>query len=234
MLKYFFKLNQPFETYEEENFCNHFKTSADLKNVLYKPDSWPQNFKKVKGIKFSNVSFSKKVIEQVTFTDCEFTDCLFIGTTFAKVEFHRCKFLNCNFYKAKIVECYWDPVSVRFDKSYKKNFANLGVDTFQQLMKNADNMDQPDFAMNADIEFRRWKRAQLKYDLEANKFGKLQYASLFAKSFIYEWLCGFGYRPVNFIISTLVVFTLISILNVYLLYLYPLALLHTVPRRSAA
>ena len=153
------------------------------------------------------------MIKSVTFTNCNFEDCLFIGTTFDNVHFHNCHFTNCNFFKAEIVECYFDPNSVRFDNSYKKTAANIGVQFFQQLLENSSRTRQPFFEIDADIMFRRWKRAQLRYDYSQNKIGGPKFAISYARSWLYELLCGFGYRPLRFAAWTIVLFLLVAIVN---------------------
>lgn len=218
MLENFFKLdNSPLEFRTVDELTKHFQVSTDLQNVIYYPDTWPQSLSKMKGATFKNVSLSKKKFEKVTFVDCRFEDCLFIGTSFEEVQFHRCTFKNCNFYKAKINKCYWDPITVCFDKVYKESHSNLGVEFFQQLMKNAQQEDQSTHLMNADIEFRRWKRAQLKYEKKEGHLGNWGYYTKFLCSYIYELLCGFGYKPFRFIISTILLFIFISIVNTFFL-----------------
>jgi hypothetical protein len=219
MLNDFFKLNEPYERFGEDQLVQHFKTANDIKDVLYQPDVWP-NFKalrKVKGKKFTNVSFSKTQIEKITFHNCEFKDCLFIGTQFVEVHFIDCKFTDCNFYKATIEKCYWNPTSVSYSKGYKKTHANLGVILFQSLMKNADTMDQPEWFRLADMEFLRWKRAQLKFDVNEKKIGKLEYWKKYLMDILYERILGYGYRPLYFILVTISGFLFVSAFNFYAL-----------------
>src|SRR5262249_22001753 len=160
----FFKLDVPFETFDEARLIQHFQISNDLRNVLYEPAEWPTGLRRITNRTFKNVSLSKKVISAVTFRGCHFEDCLFIGTTFDDVHFHKCSFINCNFFKTEIIDCYFDPKSVRFNRSYKKTAANIGVQFFQQLLENSSRTRQPFFEIDADIRFRQWKRAQLRYD----------------------------------------------------------------------
>jgi len=71
--------------------------------------------------------------------------------------------------------------------------------------------------MNADIELRRWKRWQLKYDKSIGKIGKIDLAIKYSFSVIYEWLTGFGYKPWRFAFSTIILFTVSSIINMNVL-----------------
>jgi hypothetical protein len=213
MLDAFFQLNTPFETYDESRLVQHFKTSNDLRNVLYEPSEWPKELRRIGRATFQNVSLSKKTIAAVTFTDCRFEDCLFIGTTFDNVHFHNCRFVNCNFFKVRIVECYLDPKSVRFDKKYRQEAANIGVHLFQQLLENSSRTKQPFFEIDADIRFRQWKRAQLWYDRSTNKISTGELAISYVRSGLYELFCGFGYRPLRFAGWTIILFSLVAMIN---------------------
>lgn len=213
MLSDFFKLNPPFEVFDELKLVNHFKTSHDLRSVLYQPDTWPRKPKQFKQMSFSNVSFSKTTFSEITFTECSFEDCLFIGAHFAKTDFHRCEFINCNFYKANFDTCYIDPGTIVFDKRYRRIAANVGVDTYQQLFENSSKARQTDFARIADFEFRRWKRWQLRFDQKAGKISRLDRVLKTGQSVLYEWSAGFGYKPWRFVIATILVFTAVSVLN---------------------
>jgi Pentapeptide repeats (9 copies) len=158
MLTNFFRLDTPFEEFDEEKLIRHFRVASDLKSTLYQPDRWPNDTRKLKSVTFTNVSLSKTVFENVTFTACEFVDCLFIGSLFTNVEFHRCKFTDCNFYKTEFDRCYIDPRTISFDKRYRRETANIGVQLYHQLLENSSRSRQSKFEMNADIEFRRWRR----------------------------------------------------------------------------
>jgi hypothetical protein len=217
MLQDFFKLNSPFQEFDEQRLTNHFDTSKDLQNVLYAPDVWASGLKGINGVTFKNVSFSKTVICEVTFTNCIFEDSLFIGTNFREVQFHNCAFINCNFYKADVVECYLNPESIRFDNQYKKTAANIGVYFFQKLLENSSKTKQPFFEIDADIKFRQWKRAQLFYDYRKEKINTAQLALNFARSLSYEVICGFGYRPLRFAIVTTILFITIALINFWTL-----------------
>ncbi len=201
MLSNFFQLNALFEEFDEVKLTNHFKTSRDLRSVLYKPDSWPSLPKQLKCITFTNVSLSKTTFKNFTFTNCQFEDCLFIGSAFINVDFHRCQFVNCNFYKAEFDNCYIDPQTISFDKKYRRAMANIGVHLYQQLYENSSKSRQSDFAMTADIEFRKWKRWQLSYDQKSGKISFRKRSQDCFSSLIYEWVAGFGYKPWRFVIS---------------------------------
>lgn len=217
MLSNFFRLNAPFEKMAENDIQEHLKVSRDLRSALYEPDQWLSDPKRLKGIFFSNVSLSKTEFSEVTFTECHFEDCLFIGAKFIHVEFHRCNFVNCNFYKASFDGCYIDPRSLSFDKKYHKSAANLGVDIYQGLYDNSVRSGQVDFARFADFEFRRWKRWQLAFDRKIGKIDGWDRWTKYAASLLYECVAGFGYKPLRFVLTTILLFTAVSCFNKYAL-----------------
>ncbi|PPD46670.1 MAG: hypothetical protein CTY15_01275 [Methylocystis sp.] len=220
MLADFFKLNGPSEAIEqvdEEELLKHFHRANHIKNTVYRPDEWPEKLRKASGIAFENVSLSKTRFTRMTFTACTFTDCLFIGCLFEEVEFHNCSFNNCNFYKSNFSRCYINPNSFQFNKAYKKTASNVVVDLFQNLMENSASMKQDEFFVLSDYRFRQWKRAQLDYDFRQNKIGRFQLKWKKFKSFVYEWIAGFGYEPMRFFLFTIVIFMLISCFNYYAL-----------------
>lgn len=216
MLKDFFKLDTPFKKYQDSDLINHFYTSSDLQNVLFEPDSWPKTLQGNVERSFKNVSLSKTILSEVTFRNCKFEDCLFIGTEFYDVEFHNCQFINCNFYKAKIESCYFDPKCIRFDPKYRKHYANIGATLYQTLLENSARERQPFFEIEADIRFRKWKRSQLRYDLTKKKIGTPEFVMSYGRNFLYEWICGFGYRPARFAFWTIVIFTIVATVNLWI------------------
>lgn len=217
MLADFFALDTPFEKFDEQQLASHLKISNDLRCVLYQPEAWPENIRRVKSSNFTNVSLSKTNFSEVTFTDCKFEDCLFVGSQFRKVEFHRCWFVNCNFYKTIFEECYIDPGTIRFDKKYRETHSNIGVHVFQQLYENSSKSRQNEFEMKADIRFHKWKRWQSIYDRKKGRISNFQWFRGWVVNFIYEWLTGFGYKPMRFIIATIVFLFILSLFNMMVL-----------------
>jgi hypothetical protein len=114
-------------------------------------------------------------------------------------------------------ECYLDPGAIDIDKSYRIAHANIGVHLYQQLYEDAAKQRQSDFAMKADIEFRKWKRWQLVYDEHVGKIGRGERIAKTTFSILYELLTGFGYRPLRFIVATLALFTAVSLFNMIVL-----------------
>lgn len=240
MLKNFFRLNddEPIIDFDESALVRHAQTSTALRNVIYRPDNWPTVAlaatspsipspsgiaslptmpRQLKGWKFYNVSLSKTEISKVTFTDCVFEDCLFVGTSFLGVEFHHCKFINCNFSKAKFIEAYLNPNCFSFGWRIWWHYANTGVGLFQELYENSSKSRQADFEATADFNLRKWARWQQKYELQRKNINIIQLALKVISSFISEWTTGFGYRPLRFIITTLLFFTAMSFMNMHFL-----------------
>jgi uncharacterized protein YjbI with pentapeptide repeats len=213
MLADFFKLDEPYQEASADDLSARLGGEPDVQSLLFKADDWPSDARKVRSVRFRNVSLSKTVIREVTFTECTFTDCLFIGTRFEKVEFHRCHFLDCNFYKSEFFACYIDPKSVEFNKKYHTSAANIGTSLFQSLLENATNTKQPEFVVSSDIEFRRWKRRQLAYDVQIKKITRWERIKGALWSHLYEMLAGFGYKPLRFALVTLVLFSGITLVN---------------------
>jgi len=213
MLKNFFRLDNPVDIFDETALVAHFQHSRDIRNVLYQPAEWPVAIRSLKNVNFTNVSLSKTQFSNVTFTECHFRDCLFIGAEFDHVEFHRCTFINCNPHKARFNDCYLDPRTISFDKSYRDFAANVVLHIYHELYENAVNSRQYHWSAAADFAFRQWRRAQTAYDYKQGRLTKWQALSSNIASYIYEYSAGFGHRPLRFILSTLACFGCISIVN---------------------
>lgn len=213
MLQNFFRLDDQFAEFGEVELENHFRHSNDLRDVLFDPEQWPNSLRSLKSLNFRNVSLSKTNFKKVTFTECTFKDCLFVGATFQEVEFHRCKFIDCNFYKADFSQTYIDPSSFAFDSSYRKTHTNICVGLYQRLAENSSKEKQNDFEREADIEFRRWKRWQLRYDRAVGKITKTEIIYKWASNWLYENIAGYGYKPLRFVLATLLFFGAASVLN---------------------
>jgi len=217
MLIDFFKLNGEVQTLiTQESFLNHFKTSNDIRNVLYQPpelvpDGTPVRFTSKT---FENVSFSKTHIRDVSFSRCSFIDCLFIGTEFEDCEFHRCTFIGCNTFKAKFVNTYINPTS--FDKNAlsRDKHANIGVGLFHELYSNAINTHQRDFIDSAEYRFRVWQRHQLKHEVSVAKgMDRFKLRIEWLLDLGYFVIAGYGLRPLFFMAWSVAAVALIVVLN---------------------
>lgn len=210
MLKDFFKLNAPFEEFDEGRMGSQLSTSKHIVNVLYRPDTLSS--KKISGITFENVSLSKTKIEKYTFENCMFKDCLFIGTSFLQVEFHGCQFEDCNFFKSTFEKVYGKPM--QFRRAIQNNsYANIAVHLYQQLRENYYLESQREFKNEAEYYFAKWKRKLTLSEAKRKNHPIYKYGLSVAASFIYDVVLGYGYRLRNLVLSTALLICLLITLN---------------------
>jgi len=212
MLRDFFQLNAPFDTFDNQKFVAHLRTSKHICNVLYEPDKLEDQ--KIAGITFENVSFSKTLLRRLTFNDCSFIDCLFIGTKLEWVEFHRCRFIYCNFYKAVFRNVYAKPKQFRQAITESKH-ANIAVHLYQQLRENYYSESQREFKNEAEYGFAKWKRKNDFVQARRLHFGIHQYLLPHLVSWMYDFLFGYGYRLRNLVTTTVVALMFACVLNYY-------------------
>jgi len=210
MLNDFFKLNVPFEKFDQARMDSQLKTSKHIMNVLFEPDILAD--RKVSGVTFENVSFSKTKIENVTFRDCSFVDCLFIGSSLVHVELHGCTFDNCNFYKSNFEKIYAKPWQFR-KAILNPSYANIAVHLYHQLRESYYQDSQREFKNEAEYFFSKWKRKYEYLEAKRKKRPWYKYHPSHALSFAYDALFGYGYRLRNLFASTLVVVTTLVAIN---------------------
>lgn len=226
MLKSFFKLDEPYDEFTAlKDLEQHFDdlTVSHLENVKFLPTDVagaPSKLFKKKG--FRNVSFSFTKFENVTFSDTKFEDCLFLYAVFLHCHFINCQFINCNMHKIQLDNCYLDPCSFKMDKVYKKTAANVGTWLFQQLFMNSKNTHQPQFSGESEILFKRWLRAQKKYEFWKKKLTGLRFIFngiiLFfwwLKNILFDVIFGYGHRPIRFIGVSIIAMMIASALVHY-------------------
>jgi len=199
MLKDFFKLNSPFESFDSKKFDEQLQVSKHLCNILYLPEKLTS--KKINSVTFENVSFSKTAISKLTFQKCIFKDCLFIGTEFNSVEFHGCIFENCNFFKSKFNSVYAKPVQFRKAITDTK-FSNIAVHLYQQLRENYYQGSQREFKNEAEYYFCVWKRKNDFIQAKRNNIKPYKFLPGHVVSWIYGALLGYGYQLKNLVITT--------------------------------
>lgn len=213
MLKDFFKLNAPYETFDRAAFVDRLKTSKYISDVLYEPDTLIEV--KVSGVKFENVSLSKTTVSKVTFVDCTFRDCLFIGTHFKSVNFHGCKFINCNFFKATFEAVYARPHQFR-RAILSDKYANIAAHLYHELRDNYYHESQREYKNEAEYYFAHWRRKYAYLQAKRNHKSGYLYLPRHIGSFLYGHLLGYGYRITNLVHTTIV---LIAI-NIWANYTY--------------
>ena len=185
----------------------------EVTNMLFRGGRWGKPRTAVKGVTFRNVSISNMELFQITFTDCHFEDCIFQGSFFHEVEFHKCKFVNCNMWKAKFEKCYLDPATISLDRRYRVDASNVGVTMYQALLANYADERQDSFYALADIQFRRWKRYQLNFEIRKKNVDYVPGQWRRFKNFVFGITAGYGYKPARFFCVTVIVFLAISMLN---------------------
>jgi hypothetical protein len=200
----------------ESALTGHLRASKDLRDVIYFPESFAPELPKDKTIRkthFENVSFSKTVISNVNFRSCTFKDCLFINTEFVGVEFHDCSFDCCNFIYSKFEEVYLDPAALAEAIKDKTKHANIGIKLFQALLANSRETHQSDFADKAEYYFRQYRRSYLPTALKRGELTKREYRVRSLKNALYEWMAGYGYRPLRMLPWLLLLIGLVSTIN---------------------
>lgn len=196
----FFSLTDPVDQFDREKFEVSLRTSRHICNVMYMPDVLAD--KRVEGVTFENVSFSKTVIRSVNFKECKFINCLFIATKFEASEFHDCNFYTCNFYKSSFSHVYAKPAQFIAAVPHCK-YSNVGIHLFQQLRNNYSDEMQPEFLQEAEFWFKYWKRKQhwneFIWKPSIKRFGS------WAGSWLYGITFGYGLRARNLLVTTVVV-----------------------------
>ena len=225
MLDDFFKLNGSYAQLASVTALNEaFVQSGGsrLENKVFMPkrvfDKQGTVFRKKQ---FFNVSFSFTSFVRVQFTDCYFEDCLFQHTSFRDCVFIDCYFRNCNFEKVRFINCYLNPASFELDQSYKSSAANVGTWMYQQLFLNSKNTHQPRFSGDAEIQFRRWRRAQETFNLgkrlrrqpwQIGLWRWIKYLGWQAREATYDWVLGYGHRPIRFFVCSAAALALVALL----------------------
>ncbi len=215
MLSNFFSLNPGFKVIKAENELLDLLRHADaIRDILYEPEllAPPRPKNKLKGKKFTNVSFTKTELRGIVFTRCSFTDCLFIGTKFVSCEFHDCRFEHCNPYKASFLDTYINP-EVFVGTLDPKKHSNIGVWLFQQLMENSVKRQEPEHAQSAQYFFRKWLRFQHTYEYSHGEMGFWPYVRKWLPSFLYDHCAGYGIRMAPFFRLTIVWLLVVTATN---------------------
>ena len=192
-----------------DEFMEHFRNSSSLKHSTLQPLTEIVR-KKFRDCAFENVAISHVVFKETTFTNCAFRDCLMVGTEFADCEFHTCSFENCNSYKFRLRNVYLDPSSFSLAKTYRRSASNIGVELFQKLYDNSMDSHQTNFAAIADVERRRWRRHQWKYDIKKRNAPKAKTLWNISTNWIFDVTAKYGYGPFRFLCASGLIFLAIG------------------------
>jgi hypothetical protein len=213
MLDDFFKLNGTPSVRSASDDMPKPTRGTEIAHIRFLEFPWGRDGMRISNVTFRNVSMAKIKFSKITFIECIFEDCIFIGSQFEEVEFHKCRFVNCNMWKAKFRSCYLNPASIFLDKQYRKTAANVGVSLYQSLLRNYLDAGQDKHYATADIEFRRWKRYQWKYEIKEGKIAYWRGYLRVLSSWGADVIAGYGYKPFRFSMATIGIFVMISILN---------------------
>lgn len=212
MLNDFFTLNSPFHKFDFDAFTKHLQTSKHMCNVLFEPDELKLEKRAVEGVVFENVSFSKTKIYDTTFSQCKFKDCLFIGTIFENVELHECSFENCNFFKVKFLNLYAKPY--QFERAILDDkYSNIAVHLYHQLRENYHQESQREFKNEVEYSFGHWQRKNDYITNLRRKKSRINYVPSHCLSWIYGYMFGYGFRLRNIVLTTMVLFTTMVVIN---------------------
>lgn len=214
----FFKLDgDPTEVSNQEEFTSILENQTEIKDVLYRPDKLKSPYEntrfRIKDRHFYNVSFTKTLIERVEFTDCEFENCLFIGTRISDCRFTHCKFIECNVYRIELDNVYIDPKSFR-NCIQDKQYSNIGVYLFHELLNNSRRQAQPQFSDHALYHFRRWQRVHRAQAVPSlSLFQKAMHYANAVPRWVFAVPLGYGVRLRNLAISAILSVFVLSMIN---------------------
>ena len=215
MLDDFFHLNNtgiPPQVFSEfAALEQYFQASSELDNaVIAGGTTIPPRTRVFIKKRFFNVSFSRVRFEHVLFKDCTFKDCLFISTQFVECVFEDCKFLDCNLWKATFSRVTVDPAIFKIHRSYRNTHANVGLGLFRRLHRNAAEMSDPEFSATADLQRRRWLRAQERWEWQKGGIDPITFGFRYIRSLAFDWMASYGYSPLRFLLTSALGFYLIS------------------------
>lgn len=214
-----FQLEEPYKKLSKEDFLEQLKLSKHLTGIFYEPDllsgPYPNRTFKIIDTDFTNVSFSKTELRDIFFHNCNFNSCFFIGTHLNNCEFHNCNFRNVNTHKIKINNTYINPRAF-VDNITEFSKANIAVHLFQQLLDNSRDLQQSKFSRVAQYHFEKWKARNLIKECFIDKkpsVSNLKFLKQYPPAWLFKWAFGFGLRLRNFFVTSLIVFTLFTLIN---------------------
>lgn len=169
------------------------------------------NQRSLKNINFTKCVFRRQVFFEFTITNCTFEECSFIACRFNDVELHDCLFINSLFNKPRFEKTYLNPNHFQFFFSeWKYTAANINTTLFQRLEANLRDLHQEDFAGNAHIQFRRYRRWQDVYRSKQRitPWKKIAIRWRFTTDLLYDFLLLYGYGLYRALFITVFIFFL--------------------------
>ncbi|MCK0745461.1 ion channel [Chromohalobacter nigrandesensis] len=195
-----------FARFEEENSWH---------DLLY----YPENFQSTGR---HPIVFSEKVFERISFKDtdfrnirflrCQFKNCLFAGASFTDCEFIDCRFFETNTSKLRVTRCLLDP------SDFKENFdlfsdTNIAIGLYQTLYKNASDEHQPEHAIESLYNMERARHAHLDSQKKRDVITRWEYLKGKIRHRVYDFVTGYGLRPLRVVRLLFIVVGLFSVLN---------------------
>lgn len=221
----FFKLQGTCNKIEsQEKLSSILRNGKGFRDGIYIPDIW--NYSKdetpsLKELYFENCSFSKTTSKGLYFVSCKFFNCLFIDTQFDKCEFHDCEFIGCNFFKTTLDNCYLNPASIKGISKIKHSNIALGI--FSELIKNAKQVENPNFQSDAEFYYKIYRRYQKRYRLKVKKNQKrlsvnwivklIQFIVTFIADFLWMLISGYGMRSRYVVFSGISFICILTYIN---------------------
>ncbi len=122
--------------------------------------------------------------------------------------------MDCNPYRAEFERCYIDPASFE-NCILDRQYSNIGVYLFQELLRNSRQQVQPDFSDEAQYLFRKWQRHQLRQELKGpgDCSSRWRTSWRLARLRAFEFVSGSGVRLgklINFALMILLLFTAVN------------------------
>ena len=218
----FFDLGKELPQLDADGLRSHLESHPEVFERAFLPSSAleagvPGDTLLIKEKTFKRMRFYETRFVRVVFTRCIFDECLFLSARFEDCEFHQCDFIRCNTNKFRLTRTYIDPqlfIAGIFDRH---KYANVGVNLFHTLLKNAVEESQPEFRDTAEYYFRLWQRYNREYYWKQSRgrdrWLDFKFYSYWSWSLLFQKLFGFGVRVRNILFWTPVLFTVIWFYN---------------------
>jgi hypothetical protein len=218
----FFDLGKQLPQIDAAGFREHLKSHSELFERAYVPSSTleagtPGDTLSIKDKTFKRMRFYETRFVRIVFTRCVFDECLLLSAHFEDCEFHQCVFKRCNTNKFRLTRTYIDPRSFIGDIFDRRKYANVGVNLFHTLLKNAAEESQPEFRDTAEYYFRLWQRYNRAYFWKLStgleRWLDLKFYSYWVWSVLFQLLFGFGVRARNILFWTPALFIVMWVYN---------------------
>jgi hypothetical protein len=191
---------------EQENFW---------RDLLYYPERFQSANRHpvvLSGKVFERISFKDTDFKNIRFLRCQFKQCLFAGASLIDCEFIDCRFVETNTSKLRVTRCLLDP------DNFKDNFdlisdTNIAIGLYQALYKNASDEHQPEHAIESLYQMERAKHAHLDSQRKREVITIREYLKGKTRHWVYDFVTGYGLRPLRVVRLLFIVVGIFSTLN---------------------